>query len=246
MNEALRQTVFDLWRIIAQGGWIMGAIFLAGQLGWFLILERWWTYRKLDGKPHRFLGGAAMALAEKMRIEATHGERPHAENALMEKTHLEAAEASRARGLFGQVALSIAAARPQGRQAMILRAKEAMHGLVPELSRHLGTLAVLAGAAPLLGLAGTVMGIMETFRVITLYGAGNPSMMAGGIAQALMVTEAGLVVAFPILICHDHLQKRADAIEDECVAGAARLIRMWSAHGPAEGPGRALAEGGTP
>lgn len=189
----------------------MGAIFLAGQVGWFLILERWWTYRKLDGKPHRFLAAAGKAEAGT----------PDAGSA----------QAARAKGLFGQVARSIAEAKPYGQEAMVRRAREALHGTVPELSRHLGTLAVLAGAAPLLGLAGTVMGIMETFRVITLYGAGNPSMMAGGIAQALMVTEAGLVVAFPMLICHDHLQKRADAIEDECVAGATRLIRMWSAQG---------------
>jgi biopolymer transport protein ExbB len=201
MNDALRQTVFDVWRIIAQGGWIMGAIFLAGQLGWFLILERWWTYRRLDGKPHRFL------------------------------TRAEAADTARAKGIFGQVARSIAEAKPYGHDAMVRRAKETLHGQVPELSRHLGTLAVLAGAAPLLGLAGTVMGIMETFRVITLYGAGNPSMMAGGIAQALMVTEAGLVVAFPMLICHDLLQKRADRIEDECVAGATKLIRMGTPEG---------------
>jgi biopolymer transport protein ExbB/TolQ len=52
-------------------------------------------------------------------------------------------------------------------------------------------------------------------------------MMAGGIAQALMVTEAGLVVAFPLLICHDQLRKRADHIEDAAVAGATRLIRMY-------------------
>jgi len=69
-------------------------------------------------------------------------------------------------------------------------------------------------------------------------------MMAGGIAQALMVTEAGLVVAFPMLICHDHLQKRADAIEDECVAGATKLIRIWSDHGPAQRPAFGLGEGG--
>jgi biopolymer transport protein ExbB len=203
MNDALRQTVHELWSIIAQGGWIMGAIFLAGQVGWYLILERWWTYRKLDGKALRIVGAAATA----------------------------GADTTQAKGMFGQVARTIAEARPLGRQAMVLRAKEALHGRVPELSRHLGTLAVLAGAAPLLGLAGTVIGIMQTFRVITLYGAGNPSMMAGGIAQALMVTEAGLVVAFPMLLCHDHLQKRADAIEDEAVAGATKLIRIWSTEG---------------
>ncbi|HKP95480.1 MAG TPA: MotA/TolQ/ExbB proton channel family protein [Fibrobacteria bacterium] len=199
MNVQLQQTLFDLWRIISQGGWVMGAIFLAGQLGWFLILERWWHFRKMDGKIHRVPGA----------LEAGRG----------------------AKGLFGQVARAIGEARPQGQEAMVMKAREVLHRHVPDLSRHLGTLAILAGVAPLLGLAGTVMGIMETFRVITLYGAGNPSMMAGGIAQALVVTEAGLVVAFPILLCHDHLQKRADAIEDECVAGATRLIRLYAGKG---------------
>lgn len=183
----LAQTAFDLWRIISQGGWVMGAIFIAGQAGWFLILERWWHFRKMDAK------------------------RPD--------------------GLYGRVATSIGEARAAGQEAMIDRAREALHQNIPSLSSHLGTLAVLAGVAPLLGLTGTVLGIMQTFRVITLYGAGNPSMMAGGIAQALMVTEAGLVVAFPLLICHDLLQKRADRIEDECIAGATRLIRQYAGKG---------------
>ena len=74
MSDALRQTVFDLWRIIAQGGWIMGAIFLAGQLGWFLILERWWTFRKMDGKPHRFLGGAGKTHVGATRTGAVEAE----------------------------------------------------------------------------------------------------------------------------------------------------------------------------
>src|SRR5690606_41514830 len=113
------------------------------------------------------------------------------------------------------MASSIAEARVSGHDAMVTRVREIMHQNEPGLSRHLGTVAVLAGIAPLLGLAGTVAGIMQTFGVITLYGAGNPSMMAGGIAHALIVTEAGLVVAFPLLICHDLLQKRADAIEDD-------------------------------
>ena len=209
MSEAMRQTVFDIWRILTQGGWVMGAIFLAGQLGWFLILERWWHYRKMDGKAHRYLD----------RTRA--GEDPAA---ALESAHV-------SRGLFGQVAKAIRDARNGGQEAMIMKTREIMHEHVPALSRHLGTLAVLAGVAPLLGLAGTVIGIMQTFKVITLYGAGNPSMMAGGIAQALMVTEAGLVVAFPMLICHDHLQKRADAIEDECVAGATLLIRKYAEKG---------------
>lgn len=209
MKDTALQLGFDLWQIIARGGWVMAAIFLAGQLGWFFILERWWHFRKMDGKARVFLEKSVSEPAEALRLTSP----------------------EKARGLFGQVALSIASARAQGHEAMVARARETLHQHVPGLSRHLGTLAILAGIAPLLGLAGTVAGIMETFGVITLYGAGNPSMMAGGIAQALIVTEAGLVVAFPILICHDHLQKRADAIEDECVAGATRLIRLYAGKG---------------
>lgn len=212
MNDAFRQTAFDLWSIIAKGGWVMGAIFLAGQAGWFMILERWWHFRKMDGKAHLLFGKHRGADADPESLLAS---------------------GRGAKGLFGKVARAIGEARNQGQEAMVMRARETLHQHVPDLSRHLGTLAILAGVAPLLGLAGTVIGIMETFRVITLYGAGNPSMMAGGIAQALVVTEAGLVVAFPILLCHDHLQKRADAIEDECVAGATRLIRLYAGKGTA-------------
>lgn len=195
MNSELQRTLFDIYGIIRQGGWIMLAIFLAGQVGWYYIFERWWHFLKESR-------GA--------RHDVT------------------AAEALKAKGMYGEVARAIADAKGQGEHAMVMRAKEELHKHVPNLSRHLGTLAILAGVAPLLGLAGTVIGIMETFRVITLYGAGNPSMMAGGIAHALVVTEAGLVVAFPILICHDLLQKRADAIEDDVVAGATRLIRHYT------------------
>ncbi len=189
MPTLFSQTLFDLWRIISQGGWVMGAIFIAGQVGWFFILERWWHFRKMDHK--------------------------------------------QTNGLYGTLNQTLTAARDQGQEVLISLARESLHRDIPALSRHLGTLAVLAGVAPLLGLTGTVLGIMQTFQVITLYGAGNPSMMAGGIAQALMVTEAGLVVAFPLLICHDHLQKRADKIEDECIESATSLIRKFAGKGAA-------------
>ena len=210
MTDSLQQTTWDLWRILSQGGWVMGAIFVAGQVGWFLVVERWWHYRRMDGRPDSFWRKAPAdpaALA----------------NAL--------SSPNRPKGLFGSVAGSVVEVRNRGQAAMVENARTALQKDVPALGRHLNTIAVLATAAPLLGLSGTVAGIMQTFHVITLYGAGNPSMLAGGIAQALMVTEAGLVVAFPLLICHDHLRKRADHIEDSTVAGATRLIRLYSAHG---------------
>lgn len=186
MHGETRQTFYDLWHIISQGGWVMGAIFLAGQVGWFLILERTWHFYKMGRK--------------------------------------------RKQGLYIQIENSILDVKHSSQESMISRARETLHKHVPGLSKHLGTLAVLAGVAPLLGLTGTVLGIMQTFHVITLYGAGNPSMMAGGIAQALVVTEAGLVVAFPLLICHDLLHKQADKIEDESIEGATKLIRKYSPH----------------
>ena len=81
----------------------------------------------------------------------------------------------------------------------------------------------------MVGLAGTVSGVMVTFGVITVYGAGNPAMMAGGIAEALMVTEAALVIALPLVLLLDRLQARADAIESEAVAAATALIRAYAA-----------------
>ena len=117
---------------------------------------------------------------------------------------------------------------------MVRRAREIIHRGSHRLHRHLGTIAAVASAAPMLGLAGTVGGVMVTFQVITLYGIGNPSMMAGGIAEALMVTEAALVVALPLMILHDRLHSRAEQIEAECIAGASRLIRAFV---PSAAPG---------
>lgn len=214
MSDTMQQTFWDLWRILSQGGWVMAAIFLAGQAGWFFVVERWWHYRAMDGRPEAFWKRAPADPSD-LAAALAPGRRP--------------------KGLFGSVAGSVAEARGRGQDAMVESARAALQKEAPGLSRHLNTIAVLATAAPLLGLAGTVAGIMETFDIITLYGAGNPSMMAGGIAQALMVTEAGLVVAFPLLICHDWLRKRADRIEDAAVAGATRLIRTYAgrgAHGP--------------
>src|SRR5690606_1467688 len=101
----------------------------------------------------------------------------------------------RVRGVFAAVVRGLAQTRRLGEAAMIGKMREVIDAETHRLFRGLGTIAVVASAAPLLGLAGTIGGIMMTFGVITMYGAGNPAMMAGGIARALMITEAALVVA---------------------------------------------------
>jgi len=79
-----------------------------------------------------------------------------------------------------------------------------------KLRRGLPTLAIFAAVSPLLGLLGTVTGMIETFQVITLFGAGDPRLMSGGISQALITTQLGLAVAIPLLLIHSWLQGRAN------------------------------------
>lgn len=83
---------------------------------------------------------------------------------------------------------------------------------IPSLDRFMPVLSVSAGAAPLLGLLGTVMGIIKTFEMISLYGTGDPNTMAGGISEALVTTQAGLMVAIPALIWHAVLNRRLKTI----------------------------------
>lgn len=83
---------------------------------------------------------------------------------------------------------------------------------IPKLDRFMIVLSVSAGAAPLLGLLGTVMGIIKTFEMISLYGTGDPNTMAGGISEALVTTQAGLIVAIPALIWYAVLNRRLKTI----------------------------------
>jgi len=83
-----------------------------------------------------------------------------------------------------------------------LKLSEAALKEMPGLTKGLLFIKVVAAVAPLMGLLGTVTGMIKTFQVITLYGAGDPKMMAGGISQALMTTVLGLVVAIPMVLLH--------------------------------------------
>lgn len=94
--------------------------------------------------------------------------------------------------------------------------EEIMHERVltalPWLERSLGTLAVLGGIAPLLGLLGTVTGMIHTFQLVTIFGSGDAKLLSGGISEALITTEAGLMIAIPVLLMHAFLARRARGI----------------------------------
>ena len=93
-----------------------------------------------------------------------------------------------------------------------LKLDEAILKEMPQLRRGLGVLALLAAIAPLLGLLGTVTGIIETFQSITLFGTGDPRVMSGGISQALVTTVMGLVAAIPLLLLHSFLSTKSNRL----------------------------------
>lgn len=112
--------------------------------------------------------------------------------------------------------------------------QETMLKEIPRLERFLSTISVLAAIAPLLGLLGTVSGMINTFRVITVYGTGDPRMMSGGISEALITTELGLAVAIPALLIHHFLERRVDQVvadmEEKGTALTVTLIKNEHAH----------------
>lgn len=96
------------------------------------------------------------------------------------------------------------------------------------LRRGLGTLKVLAGMAPLLGLLGTVTGMIETFQIITLFGSGDARLMAGGISQALVTTALGLSTAIPILLLHSIANSRSRILIELLEEQAAGIVAQCS------------------
>lgn len=102
------------------------------------------------------------------------------------------------------------------------------------LEKRVGILATVANLAPLLGLLGTVSGMIKSFNVISLEGTGNPTHLAGGIAEALITTAAGLCVAIPVLVCHRILKNKSESLIFEMEESSLRLVDDIQKH---SGPG---------
>jgi len=109
-------------------------------------------------------------------------------------------------------------------ETLELRLGEAVLAEVPRINRHLPLLKIIAAVAPLMGLLGTVTGMIVTFQAITLFGAGDPRLMAGGISQALITTVLGLCVAIPMLLLHNLVQGRARGITELLQQRAVALV----------------------
>lgn len=103
---------------------------------------------------------------------------------------------------------------------------------VPRLERYLGTLAVFGAVAPLLGLLGTVTGMIHTFDLVTLFGTGEARLLSGGISEALITTKFGLAIAIPVLLVHAFLTRRVRTIIGALENTAARFVNALKIGAP--------------
>jgi len=140
--------------------------------------------------------------------------------------------AAGAKGLVGRVVATCLEHSEWSRDAAERAVREILAEESPRLGRYLNTLAVIAGVAPLLGLLGTVTGMINLFEVITNYGTGDSKIMAGGISEALITTQTGLTIAIPILLIHNYLRNKKSRIQAQMEKSAiAVLNRLWPAKG---------------
>lgn len=160
--------------------------------------------------------GSAKEYAEAVESLKTHPERAIA---LSEK---------RPKNLVLKVVAAVARARGGDRAGAEKDVQEVLLHEVPALEKHLTTLSVMAAAAPLLGLLGTVSGLIAMFQVITQHGVNDPKLLAGGIGEALIATETGLLVAIPTLLGHNWLANRVDRLTSAAEFHALKALNsLW-------------------
>jgi biopolymer transport protein ExbB len=129
---------------------------------------------------------------------------------------------------LGRVLAAYESNRGADTETIELKLSEAALKEMPNLTKGLLFIKVVSAVAPLMGLLGTVTGMIKTFQVITLYGAGDPKMMAGGISQALMTTVLGLVVAIPMVLLHTVVSGKSRKIVNILQSQSAGLVAQHS------------------
>jgi biopolymer transport protein ExbB len=193
-----------MWEIVRAGGWMMGPIILASIVAVAIILERLWTLQDRRVLPND-LTRRVWQLIEADQVN------DKVVAALAQNSPL------------GKVLAAGLANRHRSREALMERLEDTGRHVVHELERFLNTLGTIAGVSPLLGLLGTVGGIIKAFNAINAGSMGDPRLLSGGIAQALITTAAGLCVAIPSLIAYRYLRGRVDRIVIEIEKDAIQL-----------------------
>jgi biopolymer transport protein ExbB len=191
--------------LLAAGGWIMVLILVSSVVVLAICIERFYTLNPRKIAPPHLLATVWKQLKA--------GE--------MDADRLKTLRQSSPLGRILAAGLGNAY---HGREVMKESIQEAAGHVVHDLERYLNTLGTIAAIAPLLGLLGTVLGMIKVFAEITTQGTGNASALAGGISEALITTAAGLTVAIPALVMHRYFTGRIDGIVVELEQETIKLV----------------------
>lgn len=196
--------------LISRGGWVMYPLLFCSLAAVGLALERLWALRRRRVLPPRFLAAVGEVIAA--------------------GRHEEAAMLCQG-GAHGAGRLALVALKMAGQPRALFKdaLEEAGRREAQALRLHLDALHLVASVSPLLGLLGTVSGMIRAFNALAAGGAGDPALLAGGISEALLTTAAGLCVAIPALVLHRLLAGRAEALTAGLEEWGAGLLEALAA-----------------
>ncbi len=191
--------------IVQAGGWLMLPIIACSVMAVAIVLERLWTLQEKRVLP-ALVANQVWEWVQHNQIDAQQVQQVHQSSP------------------FGQVLAAGLSYRHAPRDVLKEAVEDAGRHAVHGLERYLNTLGTIAAISPLLGLLGTVSGMIRSFTAITTEGVGNPAVLAGGISEALITTAAGLTVAIPALIAYRYLRGRVDELVVQIEKDSMRFI----------------------
>ena len=179
--------------IVRAGGWLMFPILLCSIVAIAIVIERFWTLSATRISPKYVVAQVWTWL----------------KNNQLDSTKLRELRLS---SPLGQILAAGLLSSKHGRVAMIDSIEQTAAQVVHDMERYLNALGTIAAITPLLGLLGTVVGMIRVFSEIMLQGTGNASALAGGISEALITTAAGLTVAIPTYMFHRYFNRKVDSL----------------------------------
>jgi biopolymer transport protein ExbB len=196
-----------MWELVQAGGWLMWPILLASVLATAIVAERFWSLRASRVAPSNLL------------TQVCTWQRDGQLNAAR-------LQEVRRNSPLGRMFAAGISNQHNPREVMKEAIEEVGRHEVHLLERYLNTLGSIASTTPLLGLLGTVVGMIKVFDAITLQGIGDPGVLSAGISEALITTAAGLSVAIPSFIFYRHLRRRVDALVVDMEQEAIKLVEI--------------------
>jgi biopolymer transport protein ExbB len=179
--------------IVQAGGWLMLPLIACSVVAVAIVLERLWTLQEKRVLPTS-VANQIWEWVQQNQVDVK----------LIQQVHQSSP--------LGQVLATGLAYRHAPREVLKEVVEDTGRHVVHDLERYLNPLGTIAAISPLLGLLGTVSGMIKSFTAITAEGVGNPTVLAGGISEALITTAAGLTVAIPALIAYRYLRGRVDGL----------------------------------